>query len=53
MSTSPSPFAAEDPGLPNWLETEGRSFGLVFFRYVLPEGEIEQPRANLVTLDSL
>jgi hypothetical protein len=45
--------AAEDPGLPNWLDTEGRSFGLVFFRYMLPEGEIETPRAQLVPLDSL
>ncbi len=45
--------AADDPGLPNWLDTEGRSFGLVFFRYMLPEGEIEQPRARLVSIDSL
>lgn len=46
-------IAHEDPGVPNWLETEGRSFGLVFFRYMLPEGEIETPRAKLVSLDSL
>ncbi len=45
--------AAEDPGVPNWLDTEGRSFGLVFFRYMLPESEIEAPRAQLVSLDSL
>jgi hypothetical protein len=45
--------AHEDPGVPNWLETEGRSFGLVFFRYMLPEGEIETPRAKLVPLGSL
>ena len=42
--------AAEDPGVPNWLDTEGRGFGLVFFRYMLPEGEIETPRAKLVAL---
>jgi hypothetical protein len=46
-------IAHEDPGLPNWLDTEGRAFGLVFFRYMLPEGEIETPRAELVPLDSL
>jgi hypothetical protein len=45
--------AAEDPGHPNWLDTEGRGFGLVFFRYMLPEGEIEKPRAELVSLESL
>jgi hypothetical protein len=46
-------IAAEDPGVPNWLDTEGRGFGLVFFRYMLPEGEIETPRGSLVPLDSL
>ena len=45
--------AAEDPGVPNWLDTEGRAFGLVFFRYMLPESEIETPRAELVSLESL
>jgi hypothetical protein len=45
--------AGDDPGVPNWLDTEGRSFGLVFFRYMLPQGEIEQPRARLVPLASL
>jgi len=45
--------AHEDPGVPNWLDTEGRPFGLLFFRYMLPEGEIEQPQAELVPLDSL
>jgi len=46
-------IAHEDPGVPNWLDTEGRSFGLVFFRYMLPESEIETPRAKLVPVDSL
>lgn len=45
--------AAEDPGVPNWLDTEGRAFGLVFFRYMLPESEIEAPRAALVPIASL
>jgi len=43
-------IAHEDPGVPNWLDTEGRLFGLVFFRYMLPESEIETPSARLVAL---
>ncbi|UCE87237.1 MAG: DUF1214 domain-containing protein [Deltaproteobacteria bacterium] len=46
-------LAHRDPGVPNWLDTEGRAFGLVFWRFFLPEGEIETPRAELVPLDSL
>jgi hypothetical protein len=46
-------IASRDPGVPNWLDTEGRSFGLVFFRYMLPGSEIEAPSAKLVPLDSL
>jgi hypothetical protein len=45
--------AGEDPGVPNWLDTEGRAFGLVFFRFMLPESEIETPRARLVDAASL
>jgi hypothetical protein len=43
-------IAHRDPGASNWLDTEGRPFGLVFWRYFLPEGEIETPRAEVVTL---
>lgn len=41
-------LAHRDPGVPNWLDTEGRPFGIVFWRYMLPEGEIETPRATVV-----
>jgi hypothetical protein len=41
-------IAHRDPGVPNWLDSEGRPFGLVFWRYMLPEGEIETPAANVV-----
>ena len=37
-----------DPGVPNWLTTEGRQFGLVFWRFMLPGGEIETPRASVM-----
>jgi hypothetical protein len=42
-----------DPGVGNWLSTEGRAFGLVFWRFVLPEGPIETPTAEVVPVDSL
>jgi hypothetical protein len=31
--------AHRDPGVPNWLDTEGHVLGLVFWRFVLPETE--------------
>jgi hypothetical protein len=46
-------IAHSDPGVPNWLDTEGRPFGLVFWRYMLPEGEIETPRAKVVAFDAI
>ena len=46
-------IAHRDPGVPNWIDTEGRPFGLVFWRFMLPEGPIETPRAEVVPVDSL
>jgi hypothetical protein len=46
-------IAHEDPGVPNWLDTEGRPFGMVFWRFFLPEGPIETPRTELVALSDL
>jgi hypothetical protein len=46
-------IAHQDPGVPNWLDTEGRPFGLVFWRYFLPDGPIERPIAEVVRVDSL
>ena len=46
-------LSARDPGLPNWIDTEGRPMGIVFWRFMLPEGEIETPKAELVSLESL
>ena len=42
-----------DPGSPNWLDTEGRPFGIAFGRFMLTEGEIESPQAELVPLADL
>jgi hypothetical protein len=43
-------IAHRDPGVPNWLDTEGRPFGLVFWRFFLPEGAIATPQARVVPL---
>ena len=42
-----------DPGTPNWLDTEGRPFGIVYWRFMLPEGEIETPQAEVIPLSEL
>jgi hypothetical protein len=46
-------IAHEDPGVPNWLDTEGRPFGMVFWRFFLPEGDVETPQAKVVKLSDL
>ena len=43
-------LAHEDPGLHNWLDTEGNLFGMVFWRFFLVDGEAETPRATVVKL---
>ncbi|MCE2532352.1 MAG: DUF1214 domain-containing protein [Acidimicrobiia bacterium] len=42
-----------DPGTGNWLDTEGRPFGIAFWRFMLPEGDIDTPEAQLVPLEDL
>ena len=46
-------IAHEDPGIPNWIDTEGRGFGLVFWRFFMPEGDVETPHASVVKLEEL
>ena len=41
-------LAHRDPGVGNWLDTEGRPFGMVFWRFMLPEGTIETPSVEIV-----
>ena len=43
-------LAHEDPGVDNWIDTEGHVIGALYFRYLLSEGEIEQPRCRVVPL---
>jgi len=46
-------LAHRDPGHPNWLDTEGRAFGLVFWRFFLAEGEVETPHATVVPFSEI
>ncbi len=46
-------LAHTDPGLPNWIDTEGRTLGTVFWRFFLPEGSIETPQATVVKFADL
>jgi hypothetical protein len=41
-------IADRDPGVPNWLSTEGRPFGTIFWRFQLPEGAPERPRTQVM-----
>jgi hypothetical protein len=46
-------IAHSDPGVPNWIDAEGRIMGLVFWRFQLPEGDIVTPVGRIVPLASL
>jgi hypothetical protein len=45
--------ASEDPGVPNWIDTEGHAVGTLYWRFLLPEGELEQPSCEVVSLSEL
>lgn len=42
--------AHRDPGRPNWLDTEGRPYGLMFCRFLLPEGGIAPLETEVINL---
>ena len=46
-------IAHEDPGVPNWINTQGEMFGLAFWRFMLAEGDVEAPVTELVELADL
>lgn len=46
-------IAGSDPHLPNWIDTEGRPAGRVFWRFLLPEGPIEPVTADRVKIGDL
>lgn len=43
-------LAGRDPGVANWLDTEGRSFGIFVFRWLRPEREPDLPRLRVEKL---
>ncbi len=45
--------AHEDPGLPNWLDTEGRSNGIVYWRFLMPEGAMQEMTTQVVKIKDL
>ena len=42
--------AHRDPGVPNWIDNEGHVAGTLYWRYLLPDADIEQPRCRVVKL---
>jgi len=42
-----------DPGIPNWLDTEGHTEGTVFWRILLPSEQPAQPECRLMKLSEL
>ena len=43
----------QDPGMPNWLTTQGHTFGAMCFRWVRPEGEPPEPQCRVVRVAEL
>jgi hypothetical protein len=46
-------IAHRDPGLPNWLDTEGRGFVMAFWRFMLPDGQIVTPTAEVLPFSAI
>ena len=45
--------AHKDPGLPNWLDTQGRASGLIYWRFVFPDEPIQPLASRVVPLAEL
>lgn len=45
--------AHRDPGVPNWLDTEGRPKGHMYWRYLFPVTDPGKPDTQVVKVDSL
>jgi len=45
--------AHRDPGVENWLDTEGHAAGTLYWRFLLPEGDIEQPICKVVPFEEV
>ena len=45
--------AHADPGTGNWIDPEGHAAGTLYWRFLLPRGDIEQPRCQVVPFAEL
>jgi hypothetical protein len=45
--------AAEDPGVPNWLDTAGRRTGTLWWRFMLPSEQPEAPRCHVAPVSMI
>ena len=43
----------QDPGVPNWLDTEGRAFGLFVIRWLFHEEDTVLPQAKVMKLNNI
>jgi len=46
-------IAHEDPGVPNWLDTEGRGAGTIYWRYIFPTSKPSRVRTKVVKASKL
>lgn len=46
-------IAHKDPGVPNWLDTEGRAKGNIYWRFIFPSEDPEAPIAKVVKFSEL
>ena len=46
-------FADRDPGVANWIDTQGHQHGTIFWRFLLPDGEPETPRCRVVPVGTV
>jgi hypothetical protein len=45
--------AGSDPGVPGWIDSEGRASGLVYWRFLLARGPVPTPVARVVGIGDL
>ncbi|MEM9174073.1 MAG: DUF1214 domain-containing protein [Myxococcota bacterium] len=46
-------IAHEDPGVPNWIDTEGRGAGTIYWRYMFPTSAPKRVRTRVVKASKL
>jgi hypothetical protein len=46
-------LAHRDPHVPNWLDTEGRPAGQLFWRFFLPDGDLQAPQTQVVLFNEI